>query len=719
MSFATYFIGTLSTIEGEYEYYYFKDANFVEINYYLSLIDWNTVIFGSCDIIKVIKEFYNALHCVIDLYVPKRKYRKPKFPKWFNNKMKELVINKKLAHKKYKDSGLFRDYEIFSDLRAQCRIYSETSHREYIHDLERNIRGKREFWKHVNAKRANCDIPKCMNFEDKCSDVAEDVVQFFAENFASVYVKPVNKHCDDLDINYSRLVSFKTDDINVMDVFEGISNLKDDLGCGPDGIPVEFWKGTKFLLSDILTRIFNRSLNEGIFPDYWKTSYVTPIFKSGDRTNVKNYRAITKICVISKIFESIMAKVITPYFKNIVPEQHGFVKYKSTVSNLLEYQSSLLAAFKDYYQVDVIFTDMEKAFDTVDIALLINKLYAYGITGTLLDWLRSYLTGRKQSVKIKNVISEEFEVPSGVPQGGHLSPLLFNAFVNDLIDSMVYSEALLYADDLKFFRVIKEPGDCDKLQSDLNKMVLWCKNNHLKLNISKCKVMSFYRIKSHVNNNYHINNINLERTDSCKDLGVIFDRELSFIDHVQYVSNKAMKLLGFMLRSLSEFNNVFALKNIYCAIVRSVLEYAAQVWSPYYRVHVDIIEKVQKKFLRFIAFKVGINKENIDYKEIMSLMRMPTLESRREFLDLCTLYKILNGQIDSSKLLGQICLHGPCRRTRQNNLFHIEYHRTNYTYDCPISRFCRKANNLPENVDFFNMSFIQFKNIVNGYVCNT
>lgn len=161
--------------------------------------------------------------------------------------------------------------------------------------------------------------------------------------------------------------------------------------------------------------------------------YVTPIFKEGDKSDIKNYRAISKTSLISKIFESIVADKITPLFKHLIMiEQHGFVRSRSTISNLLCYEQYLLEAFEMGYQVDSIYTDFSKAFDRVDHDILLRKLETMGVFGMLLDWFRSNITGRKQAIKIKNYVSSQIDVTSGVAQGGHLSAFLFNCFINDV-----------------------------------------------------------------------------------------------------------------------------------------------------------------------------------------------------------------------------------------------------------------------------------------------
>ena len=163
--------------------------------------------------------------------------------------------------------------------------------------------------------------------------------------------------------------------------------------------------------------------------------YVTHIFKSRNRSLIENYRLITKISFFSKMFKSIIASKMCFLIKTvIIPEQHGFMSGRSTTTNLMVLEEFLLDAFGEGAQVDVIYTDFSKAFDRVNIKILIRKLAALGIHGSLLEWLESYLTDRRQAVKIKNCLSEAIFVKSGVPQGGRMSTILFICFIYKVSD---------------------------------------------------------------------------------------------------------------------------------------------------------------------------------------------------------------------------------------------------------------------------------------------
>ena len=169
-----------------------------------------------------------------------------------------------------------------------------------------------------------------------------------------------------------------------------------------------------------------------------------------------------------------------------------------------------------------------------------------------------------------------------------------------------------------------------------------------------------------------------------------------------------MKLLGFVFRTLKDFNNINVLRDVYCAIVRSLLEYESSVWSPYYNAHIALLEKVQRKFLRVLGYKIGLTYEDITYVKLHNLLNLKTLESRRKQADFAMLFKIINGIVDSSDLLNMISFHVLPRYTRYNNLFNVNYHITNYAFNNPLDRFCRLAIEWSE-IALFSLGFNRFK----------
>lgn len=190
-------------------------------------------------------------------------------------------------------------------------------------------------------------------------------------------------------------------------------------------------------------------------------------------------------------------------------------------------------------RVDTIYTDLRKAFDSVNHRLLIKKLENIGISDSLLSWLDFYLVNRRQIVKIRNSLSSTINVVSGVPQGSHLSPLLFLIFMNDIGNIFLYSRFLKFADDLKIYLPIYSIEDSLKLQSDLSRFHTWCEHNGLHITASKCTQISFTRRKSNHAFSYNIENIKLTNNNYIKDLGVILSSDLSFTKHIELMVNKA------------------------------------------------------------------------------------------------------------------------------------------------------------------------------------
>ncbi|XP_062713912.1 uncharacterized protein LOC134290736 [Aedes albopictus] len=157
----------------------------------------------------------------------------------------------------------------------------------------------------------------------------------------------------------------------------------------------------------------------------------------------------------------------------------------------------------------------------------------------------------------------------------------------------------MYADDLKIYRIISLLVDCAALQQDIDAVAAWCASNGMELNAIKCKLISFSKSQTLLTFDYRANGIVLERVNSIKDLGVIMDSKLSFNDHVTSTTAKAFAVLGFVRRNASEFRDAYALKSVYCSLVRSILEYAVQIWAPYRETQIGRIERVQRCFVRY------------------------------------------------------------------------------------------------------------------------
>ena len=371
--------------------------------------------------------------------------------------------------------------------------------------------------------------------------------------------------------------------------------------------------------------------------------------------------------------------------------QHKFYKRRSTTSNLAVFQDFLTRNVESGYQIDVIYTDMAKAFDSISHKLLLNKLESLGVTGAYLNWIRSYLQNRRQHVKLCGQVSKEIFVKSGVPQGSHLGPVLFLIFVNSVVSVFKNCKFLMYADDLKFFYVIRSTADCLVVQEELLELANWCEKNLLMLNLKKCKIMRFYRCKDPIIYNYKVGETELDSVDRINDLGVIFDAQLTFKAHIENIVLRGYRLLGFLKRTCFYICDTGAIKCLYNCLVRSVLEYNSVIWCPSYN-YIQQLESVQNKFVKFLLYKYKIPYRDISRTVRLQLVGLETLEKRREKALTIFLFKIYNNLIDCPELLSRILINIPVRRTRNRQLFVQSYHRTNYGQRCFIDRLARNYN---------------------------
>ena len=277
--------------------------------------------------------------------------------------------------------------------------------------------------------------------------------------------------------------------------------------------------------------------------------------------------------------------------------QHGFRKKRSCVTQLIEVYDKLTELIDDGKNVDVVYLDFRKAFDSIPHERLLQKMAGYGIAGKTLEWTKNFLNGRKQRVRVGNEYSSETDVTSGIPQGSILGPVLFTIFINDLPDA-INVHCKVFADDTKIYEDANKQND---LQRDLYSMQRWTELWNLYFNVNKCKVMHIG--KKNPRNSYYMKiedcQQKLETCEEEKDLGITFDSNLNFDKHISNVTKKANQMLGLIKRTFTYLDKDMFLK-LYKALVRSHLEYGNVIWSPYLKRQSIQVERIQRRATKLV-----------------------------------------------------------------------------------------------------------------------
>lgn len=694
------FSATKKVYESSAMVYDFKKSKIVEMINHLSEIDWPTVL--SCNDVNVdTKCFNDILYDAFEKFIPKRKVKKfDNMKPWMNDELKRLKNKKNKLHKSLKkeyDENVNREYlKVSKEMDAKLKL----AYDNYISKVKSEIIVEpTNFWNFINIKRKVSANPSSIIHlgEEICGD--QQIGDHYADFYQTVY--KCYPRCEDRSF-VEQSLSFGPPVLCPGDIEKALKDVKCSYVPGPDNVPATIVKKCSSVLSEPLCYLFNLSLTTGIFPEVWKSSFLIPLFKSGDRRLVSNYRGIAKLNVIPKLFESCIYESMFFNVKTkISSKQHGFLRGKSIQTNLLSLTNHITNSFSQKLQTDVGYFDFSKAFDQVHHELLLKKLQSFGFSNIYIKWIKSYLTGRTQRVTFNNFLSKNIEVTSGVPQGSHLGPLFFLMFINDLPECIQNCEILLYADDAKIFYSYDDVTGSDVLQSDISNLCDWCDNNYLSLNVKKCKMLTFTRRKNWINYKYNINLTDIERVYEFKDLGVLFDPKLSFSLHIESIHSKAKSRLGMIKRWSKEFNDWFITKCLFVSLVRSILEFASVVWSPSYMCHKNKIESVQKQFLIFVLKHLSWRDSFHlpPYRHRLLLIEMNTLEDRRIMLNVVFLTKLLDGKIDCPEILSTVQIYCPLRVSRNYNFLRIKLNTTNYLNNEPLTNIQRDFNAL---YPFFN-----------------
>ena len=689
--------------------YNFNKTNFSGLKEYLSK-DWKDL--DSLSTNDGWELFENTMHEGFKKFVPKAKPKNEKNkPYWLTRKCLKLIRKKYKFFKRWKETNLTYDKDVYYEARDRSDKNVKMSIRNHEKNLTDNLKeNPKKFWKYVNSKlKRNTGIPNLKKSKNNNNDLTSSDAEK-AEVLNSFFISVFTEE----DLNSVPKLETRHNNTSIVDVVitqeevkQKLANINASKAMGPDHIPGIVLKTLAEEISIPLTKIFNKSISEGTVPDKWKVAEVSAIYKKGDKTDPGNYRPVSLTCICCKIMESLVTKSLRVYLeenKLISKCQHGFRNHRSCVTQLLETLNDLTNLIENKKEIDIIYLDFSKAFDSVPHVRLIDKLKAYGVNGNILDWIRNFLTDRKQRVRVGSDYSDFLNVTSGIPQGSILGPLLFIVFINDLPDVLL-SACKVFADDTK---VYNSQENHDILQNDLLSLIKWQDAWQLKFNISKCSVLHIG--KKNNKNKYYMNDSPdslLKETTAEKDVGVTFTADMVFDQHISNVIKKAGQMTGLIRRSFTYLDKTM-LKTLIKTIIRPQLEYANVIWSPMYKRQSIAIEKVQRR-----ATKLLKDIRDLPYIERLEALDIPSLKYRRVRADLIQTYKIIHGldNIDKDEFFKQNDMY-----TRNSDLkLYKHYCRSSLRKHFFSNRVIDLWNDLPSSAKFAE-NINLFKNSIDDHL---
>lgn len=609
-------------------------------------------------------------------------------PKWFTRGIAEAITQRKIAYNLVQSNPTPEGTQRLTGLRRQVkRLVRRAKHDEELRVAAACKQNPKEFFSYVNSRKPiRANIGPLTSDQGNLITSNEGIAGVLNDYFASVFTEESDDAIPEPEIRYRGMQPLEDIQCTSGEITDKIKTLKANKSAGPDGFLPGVIKAVSEMIVPHLLEVFNHSLGVGAVPDDMKIAEVAPIHKKGPRDIPGNYRPISLTSVVGKLMESVIADRIVEHLETnnlLGNSQHGFRRKRSCLTNLLEFFHHMITVYDTSKAIDVLYLDFRKAFDKVPHKRLMAKVRALGIGGRVANWIEHWLADRQQRVVINGGKSPWSPVKSGVPQGSVLGPLLFLIYINDL-DQGIFSKICKFADDTKLGANAANSADIALLQQDLIRIGRWSDVWQMPFNADKCTVMHIGSANQLAN--YTLQGGQIPTTHLEKDLGVYISDDLKFSKQCTEVEKKAGKILGYISRQFKYRDKVIVL-SLYNALVRPLLEYAVQFWSPTLVKDIERLEKIQARATKLIP-----SIRNKGYQRRLEDLDLFTLEKRRLRGQLIETFKILNGfnNIDHRNLftLSETS-------NRSNGKLQLKRFRTRPCGDFMTYRICNVWNRLP------------------------
>ena len=659
----------------------------------------------------------------IDAFIPCRKFQSlPNSSPWFSPACAAAIAHRNHFYKLYHNEANPENTRLFRQARNHCKNVLKSAKLEYAQRTKARISeqkiGSRDFWriyKRVLNKGAS-PIPPLFNGPEVLSS-APDKAELFAKIFATnSNIKDDGVPLPDFDTRTD--IDLTSLDFSVKTISSIISNLDPTKATGPDGIPVVLLQKCSPELSPVLAKLFRKCFAESCFPSCWKRPSVIPVFKnSGERSNPSNYRPISILPIISKVFEIVINSSLIKHLetnKLLSDHQYGFRSERSTADLLTVITERIHQALDVSGEARAIALDISKAFDKVWHRGLIHKLQAYGISGPFLNIIKSFLSHRSIQVVLSGSSSKEHSINAGVPQGSVLGPTLFLIFINDLPDDL-FCKLGIFADDTTLYSSVgKSSGEFEKiemaadLEADLRSVTEWGERWLVTFNASKTKLLSINRRKCPDLPEIFMDHKPLPESQSFRLLGLPFCSSLGWSQYIENIAKAASKKIGSLHRA-KNFLTPESILYLYKSTIRPCLEYCCHIWSGAPITSLNILDKVQRRLYNLLG-------ENL-------FSKLQPLSHRRDVASLSLFYRYFHGHCseDLASLMprrystfnSSIQTH---RSVRNNWAVYLPRRNTSTYSNSFIPRTATLWNSIPDSCFPSNYNLDLFKKRVHKYL---
>ena len=619
---------------------------------------------------------------------------------WFTKDLEQLMMEKTKRLQLYRLDGLFSDKQIVKTLSNKITHLKRKLKSIFYRDKIQEHNGdSKKMWKIL--KEVTQTEKRLQYVEPEFLD------QNLADNFNTYFATIGTKIQEKLNIKEKTTPSNNTERFNWTPESEEsikklIDRIRTDVAVGYDNISARLLKDTKHTIADSLTKLVNISYEKSTFPNCLKKAIVRAIHKKDNTEDASNYRPLSILSVVSKIFERSATNQLIAYLERnqlLNETQHAYRKNHSTHTCLGEVLNYIYQEHDKGNLVGMASLDLSKAFDTINHSHLIHKLNKLGLGKNSLNWCESYLSNRKQKTKFKKYMSEETTVTAGVPQGSILGPVLFICFTNDLPDKLKNCKIISYADDSQILVSGKSSKDIKQLlESLISSAQTWYTENSLLINASKSEVMIINRRKKDGDINIEVTEDGkkkrLKLQENIKILGIYIDKELNWNKQVKEINKKA----NYAAINLNRVNQLVPKKErliLYNSLVAPHLNYADTVWGGCGSKNTNKLQRTQNAAVKSM---LGRKKQDSATEALKTANLLP-LEEKRRIHEAVYAHKALKGNLPTA-----ICRQYQQQQSQMNNrstarqVLTIPIHRTELYKKSPLYRTIKTWNSIPDDI---------------------